>query len=91
MNSDKSKNGFDISQNVNFLGRSGVIELKGGIRIGFISGIDSDLLGEGVCNDASGNYKGAYFGKADIDKVLRDYSELKKKTNKEGIDIFLCG
>ena len=49
MNSNKSKNGIDFSLNptLEFLGRSGVREFNN-LRIAFISGIDSDILGDSV-------------------------------------------
>jgi hypothetical protein len=50
MNSKKSANGYEFTKNVKFLGRSGIIEFKG-LRIAFLSGIDSDLLGDNVFND----------------------------------------
>ena len=47
MHSNKTKDGFQLDKNVLFLGRSGV-KVINGLRIGYVSGIDSDLLGETV-------------------------------------------
>jgi hypothetical protein len=65
MNTKKSMNGYEFVKNVNFLGRSGIVEIKG-LRVGYISGIDSDLLGETVFKDDSDKYKANYFGKEDV-------------------------
>lgn len=43
--SEESKDGsIELGQNITWLGRSGIRTVQG-VRIGFISGIDSDILG----------------------------------------------
>lgn len=48
MNSAKGRDGLTFGQNVNFMGRSGVKVLAGGLRVAFMSGVDCDLLGSEV-------------------------------------------
>jgi hypothetical protein len=79
MNSNKTKDGFNIDRNVHFLGRSGVKVIQG-LRIGYLSGIDSDLLGETVSADTTNKYLGNYFNMNDINKVLNDYNQIVKES-----------
>jgi len=44
MNAKKSSNGYELARNFSFLGRSGVKELTGGLRVAYISGIDYDAI-----------------------------------------------
>ena len=48
MNSAKGRDGLTFGKNVNFMGRSGVKVLAGGLRVAFMSGVDCDLLGSEV-------------------------------------------
>ena len=62
-----------IAQNFNWLGRSG-IKVINGVRIAYISGIDSDILGQEIVNaDNEKTYLGNYFVKKDIDNILSQY------------------
>lgn len=90
MNATKTKDGFEICKDLRFLGRSGVIDVKG-LRLAYISGLDSDLLGEGIYNDPSGRYKSNYFDKSDIENVLNDYEKIFTDSGKPGVDILICG
>ena len=38
------RDGFEILQNVQFLGRSGVVVFPDGLRVAFLSGKDNDLF-----------------------------------------------
>ena len=62
MNAKQSRDGLTFGQNVTFLGRSGIKVLKGGLRVAYVSGIDSDLLGEEVKTaDPNEHYLGNHF------------------------------
>ena len=62
MNSaSNGRSGLTFGQNVNFLGRSGIRNIKG-LRVAYVSGVDSDLLGAEVRSaDPSTEYLGNYF------------------------------
>jgi hypothetical protein len=67
MNSEKP---VRIGFNIEWLGRSGIVEING-VRIAHISGVDSDILGHQVMQvDATSTYIGNYFTQADVEKVL---------------------
>lgn len=81
---NQSESVVDICPNFTWLGRSGIKEING-IRIAFVSGIDSDILGSEVQSaDATKTYLGNYFVKADIERVFDLY-----KQNPKTIDILL--
>lgn len=62
MHASQSRDGLTFGQNVTFMGRSGIKVLKGGLRVAFISGIDSDLLGQEVkMADPAEQYLGNHF------------------------------
>lgn len=90
MNATRSKEGMEVSRDVRFLGKAGVVEIKG-LRVAYLSGIDSDLLGESIYNDKTNKYKSNYLGREDIDKVLSDYQRLIESSGKPGVDVLLCG
>ena len=55
------------------MGRSGVKLIKG-LRVAYVSGVDSDLLGsEVVATDPEKEYIANHFVAADIKKVLDEY------------------
>ena len=70
MNSNNSNLSLGKDSNITWLGRSGISEFSG-IRIAYVSGIDSDILGSEVylC-DPSKQYIGNYFTKSDIENVI---------------------
>jgi len=71
MNADRSRAGLTFGKNVCFLGRSGIKILKEGLRIAFVSGVDSDILGSEVSGaDPKTHYLGNYFVSSDINRVL---------------------
>ena len=90
MNSNKSKNGIDFSLNptLEFLGRSGVREFNN-LRIAFISGIDSDILGDSVFYNKQNKFVSNYFTNYDVETLLRDYNKLVDQTGIAGVDIFI--
>jgi hypothetical protein len=46
LNAKKSRDGFDLDKRLHFMGRSGVkVFPESGLRVAYISGVDSDLLG----------------------------------------------
>lgn len=55
MNSSKTKEGFDFDKDVHFLGRSG-LKIISGLRVAYLAGIDSDLLGDIVSGDLGESY-----------------------------------
>lgn len=57
MNSNQE---IDLGCNIKWLGRSGVTTVKG-IKIAFLSGIDSDILGPEVQSCDRSKYLGNYF------------------------------
>ena len=61
MNATTGRDGITFGQNVSFFGRSGIRNIKG-LRIAFISGIDSDILGSEIrSSDPRTEYLGNYF------------------------------
>ena len=61
MNSAAGRSGLTFGQNVNFLGRSGIRNIKG-LRVAYVSGVDCDLLGAEVRSaDPTTEYLGNYF------------------------------
>ena len=44
MASKKSSDGLELGKGLNFMGRSGVKLIKGGLRVAFLSGIDFDSI-----------------------------------------------
>ncbi|TNV85145.1 hypothetical protein FGO68_gene10308 [Halteria grandinella] len=90
MNSEKTKNGFDMAKGLSFLGRSG-LKVISGLRVAYISGIDFDVLaGPETQGSAEQQYIGSYFTKADVTKVMNDYEALLKSSQREGVDILLA-
>jgi hypothetical protein len=76
-------------KNLQFLGRSG-IKMICGLRVAFVSGLDSDLLGSEVrACDPTKSYVGNYFVQSDIDKVIDDYDKLVTQSGKPGVDILM--
>lgn len=47
MNAKKTSMGFELAKGLNFMGRSGVKLMKGGLRVAYLSGIDFDIISEG--------------------------------------------
>ena len=71
-----------FSSNLNFLGRSGLKIIKG-LRVAYVSGIDSDILGTEVWSaDPSAQYLAHYFVKRDIENILEQYKRLVSETGK---------
>ncbi len=71
MNSGKQS--IEICKNLVWLGRAGIIN-QNNIRIAYISGIDSDILGAEVqSSDAKLTYLGNYFTQSDIHKVISQF------------------
>ena len=92
MNSSLSQGGLTFGQNVTFLGRSGIRILKSGLRVAFVSGLDSDMLGPEVTQaDSKAQFLGNHFVKNDIDKVLQEHEMMVLETGKPGVDILLTG
>lgn len=61
-----------------------------GLRVAFVSGLDSDLLGSEVrACDPTKSYVGNYFVQSDIDKVVDDYDKLVTESGKPGVDILM--
>jgi len=70
MNATTGRDGITFGKNVSFLGRSGIRNIKG-LRVAFISGVDSDILGFEIrSSDPQAEYLGNYFVQKDIEKVL---------------------
>ncbi len=66
-------NNTEIAKNFNWLGRSG-ISIMNGVRVAFLSGIDSDILGAEIVNaDNDQTYLGNYFVKKDVDKLINQF------------------
>lgn len=56
------------------MGRSGIKTIKG-VRIAFISGLDSDILGHDIKNtDADKVYLGNQFVQKDIEKIINEFN-----------------
>ena len=81
MNAKKTLMGFELAKGLNFMGRSGVKLMKGGLRVAYLSGIDFDIISEGGSNDpskvAAGRndpaYIGNYFTNQDLENIVTDY------------------
>jgi len=67
---NSSKTSVTLAPRIQWLGRSGVHTVKG-IKIAYVNGVDSDILGTEVQKSAS-VYVGNYFTQADIDKVVAE-------------------
>ncbi len=66
-------NNTEIAKNFNWLGRSGISVING-VRVAFLSGIDSDILGAEIVNaDNDQTYLGNYFVKKDVDRVINQF------------------
>ena len=91
MNSAKGRDGVSFAKNLSFIGRSGIKVIKG-LRVAFISGVDSDLLGSEVMGaDPEKEYLANHFVSADINKVIGEYQELVKESGQVGVDLLLTG
>ena len=65
----------EITKNLIWLGRSGIKTING-VRIAFVSGIDSDILGSEIVNaDYDKTYLGNYFVKKDIDNIIAQFNQ----------------
>ncbi len=53
MASKKSSDGLELGKGLNFMGRSGVKLIKGGLRVAFLSGIDFDSISTTAAQDDS--------------------------------------
>ena len=63
----------EIAKNFNWLGRSGISVING-VRVAFLSGIDSDILGAEIVNaDNDQTYLGNYFVKKDVDRLINQF------------------
>jgi len=86
-----SRSGAPFGKNLTFLGRAGVKTIAG-LRVAYISGLDSDVMGSEVwASDPSEKYLAHYFVKKDIQTVITQYLALVAETKRAGVDIFLCG
>jgi len=66
---DESNGSIDLGKNIEWLGRSG-IRMFGGLRIAYLSGVDSDILGSEVLgSDSNKHYLGNYFLRKDIENL----------------------
>jgi len=59
---------FKLSENINFLGASGVKQING-LMVGYLSGIDSDIFLE----EGTDEYTGNYFHQKHIAKMEQDF------------------
>lgn len=92
MHSDQSAGGTTFGKNVTFLGRSGIKILKGGLRVAFISGIDSDLLGPEIKRaDPGESYLGNLFVEKDMERLCEEYRALVTESGRQGVDILMTG
>ena len=67
-----------FAKNIKWLGRAGIVDVRG-IRIAYVSGIDSDILGSEIMNaDSKKNYLGNYFLASDIQDILLQNEESGK-------------
>jgi hypothetical protein len=71
-----------LAPRIQWLGRSGVYTVKG-IKIAYINGVDSDILGTEVQNSAS-VYVGNYFTHTDINRVVAEAAGLE-------VDLLIAG
>jgi glycerol dehydrogenase-like iron-containing ADH family enzyme len=70
------KGEHSLAKGLTFLGRSG-IKVIHGLRVAFVSGIDSDLLGSEVrASDPETTYLGNYFVHKDVERVMNQYGKL---------------
>ena len=73
------------------MGRCGVKVIKG-LRVAYVSGVDSDLCGNEVRNaDYSKHYLGNMFNISDIKDGVAAYMKLVERTGIEGVDLLLTG
>ena len=77
-----------FAKNCMFMGRSG-IKMINGLRVAFVSGLDSDLLGGEVRGANDSVYLGNYFLQSDVEKLLKDYDNIVEETGREGVDVLL--
>ena len=71
----KQDTGVKLGSNIEWLGRSGVLEIDG-LRIAHISGVDSDILGHEVMStDPQTKYVGNHFVQSDVTKVLKEAAD----------------
>ena len=72
---------FKMNKNLHFLGRSGILE-QDGIRIAYVSGKDSEILGPSISSNLSPSleYMSNYFCQADIATLMTE----------KPVDILLC-
>ena len=85
MNSKKSKDGFELTKGLTFLGRSAV-KLINGLRVAYVSGVDFDSLS--TSTPPSDLYLGHYFTQHDLNKLYADYQSLSPAD--QGVDLLLC-
>lgn len=72
MNQSTQSN-IEIAKNFSWLGRSG-IKVIDGVRVAFLSGIDSDILGSEIINaDFDQSYLGNYFVKKDVENIISQF------------------
>lgn len=82
---NSTKKDIVFAKNIKWLGRAGIVDVRG-IRIAYVSGIDSDILGSEIMNaDSKKNYLGNYFLASDIQDILLQNEESENK----GVDILL--
>ena len=73
------------------MGRAGFKKIKG-LRVAYISGVDSDILGTEVWGATpKEKYLAHYFVKSDIENIIEQYDKLFEETGRPGVDILLCG
>ena len=77
---------MSLGKNIKWLGRAGIVDVKG-VRIAYLSGIDSDILGTEIMQaDHKSSYLGNYFVKRDIDNILK----IDQDSGSRGIDILIA-
>jgi hypothetical protein len=80
--------GYDLAQDLHFMGRSGIKLIKG-LRVAFISGLDYDVLCDHL---GSETFLGNHFTENDLNNVLLDYEIIVKNdpNKREGVDLLLA-